>query len=189
MLRFIFPIVLLLFAASLYISYIGPGFDEIKEIKQDIQTASSTLAVRKKEIEDELSKLKSKVDSIDSEDQEKLARLIPQQEDFDEAGFVNDMNNIAIMHKLVIEGVRFSNQLTTADGADNDAGGVSEDVFGDVGIFSMSFGVESTYDEFILFMNDIEKNEQLIDVDLMSFNTSDTGVYKYEVSLVTYWLK
>lgn len=184
MFRFILPTILLLFAASLYISYISPGFDEIKEIRQDIQTASSTLAVRKEEIEDELTKLKNKVDSISPENKAKLARLIPLQEDFDDAGFVNDMNNIAIRHNLVVDGVQFSSQSVVA--AD---GNISGNAFENYGTFKMSFGVESTYKEFILFMYDIEKNEQLIDVDLTSFKTSDTGIYKYEVSLVTYWLK
>ena len=191
MFKFILPTILLFFSISLYVSYIGPGFDEIGDLNKDIEMASSTLAIQKERIETELAELKSHIDSIDIKDKEKLDRLVPRQDDFNEAGFINDMNNIAIKHSLVIDGVSFSNQSSLIGNTDStgDTDNTAGNRTGDYGTFKMNFGVESTYKEFILFMKDIERNEQLIDVDVTSFSTADTGVYNYSVSLSTYWLK
>ena len=179
MFRFILPITFIFFAASLYFSYIGPGFDKIDAINKDISSLNKTLSKQKKDIDKKLAELEKQTDSISPEDEKKLDRLVPQKSDFDEAGFVNDMNNIASLHNVEqLDSVQFSSQLNAA--TDNNTE--------EYGTFKMRFNVEGTYDEFIAFMKDVERNEQLIDVDITSFQSTDTGIYKYGVSLVTYWL-
>ncbi len=179
MFRFILPITFIFFAASLYFSYIGPGFDKIDAVNKEIDSLNGTLSKQKKDIDKRLVELKKQMDSISSEDEEKLNRLVPQKNDFDEAGFVNDINNIASLHNVEqLDSVQFSSQLNVA----------ADDNIESYGTFKMRFNIEGTYDEFIAFMKDIEKNEQLIDVDITSFQSTDEGIYDYGVSLITYWL-
>ena len=166
MFRFILPITFIFFAASLYFSYIGPGFNKIDVINKDINILNDTLSIQKKEVKEKLAELKKKMDSISPEDEEKLDRLVPLRDDFDEAGFVYDMNTIAFIHNMRIDDVQFSNQSSA----------IIDDVR-DYGIFQMRFNVEGTYDKFIAFMKDIERNEQLLDVNVTSFQSAETGIY------------
>ena len=179
MFKFILPITFIFLAVSLYFSYINPGFDKIDAINKEIVSLNDTLSEKEEEIDKKLAKLKKQMASISSEDEEKLDRLVPQRSDFDEAGFVNDMNNIASLHDMKqLDDVQFSNQSSTV---------IDED-FKDYGTFKVRFNIEGAYDKFIVFLKDIEKNEQLVDVEVTSFQSDETGVYKYGVSLVTYWL-
>ena len=177
MFKFILPITFIFFAASLYFSYIGPGFNKIDVINKDIDALKDTLSIQKEEVKEKLADLKEQMDSITLEDEEKLDRLVPEKNDFDEARFVYDMNTIAFMHNMRIDKVQFSSQPSTIDSDSRD-----------YGTFQMRFNVEGAYDKFIAFMEDIERNEQLIDVNITSFQSKETGIYNYGVSLVTYWL-
>ena len=179
MFRFILPTTFIFFAISLYFSYIGPSFNKIEAINTNIASLNETLSFQKKEIDDKLAELNEQLESISLEDEEKLYRLVPQKSDFDEAGFINDMNNIASLHNMRLDGVQFSNQSSIISEGDDTE---------DYGVFNMRFNVEGTYNKFITFMKDIEKSEQLLDVGITSFQSTDTGIYNYGVSLVTYWL-
>ena len=187
MFRFIFPIILLFFSASLYFDYIVPSSDKIEVLNKDIKKTNIALDTQKGDIEETLAKLKEDKESIDPEKIKKLNRLVPQQSDFDEAVFANDMNNIAIRHGMVINNIQLSNQSSVtknSDSADN-----TDNINGGYGMFKMQFSVESSYKEFIKFMKEIEQNEQLMDVNVTSFQGKDEGDYNYSVALTTYWLK
>ncbi len=188
MFRFIFPIILLFFATSLYFDYISPSSDKIETLNEDIRKTNTALAVQRKDIEEILAELKNNKDSIDPEKIEKFNRLVPQQEDFDEAVFVNDMNNIAIKYGMVINNIQVSSQSKIADSTADNA---TDDNNGDsgYGTFKIQFTFDSSYKKFVEFMKAIERNEQLLDVNITSFQAKDEGDYSYNVALTTYWLK
>ena len=177
MFRFILPITFILFAASLYFSYISPTSNKIEVAKEEIASLNKTLSTQEEKIKERLSELKEQMDSISDKDKEKLYLLVPDKSAFNEAAFINDMNKIASLHSMRLDGVSFSSQL-----------GAVEDSSEEYGVFTMSFGVEGTYHKFIEFVKDLERSEQLIDVNVTSFQSTDTGLYNYGVSLVTYWL-
>ncbi len=54
---------------------------------------------------------------------------------------------------------------------------------------SVTFSFVSNYDNFKLFLADIEKSLRIMDIKSVSFQTSDSGFYTYQVSVETYWLK
>lgn len=54
---------------------------------------------------------------------------------------------------------------------------------------TVSFSFISTYDNFRKFMADIEKSLRIIDIKSVSFQTTESGIYEFQVSVQTYWLK
>lgn len=54
---------------------------------------------------------------------------------------------------------------------------------------TVSFSFISTYPNFRKFMADIEKSLRLIDVKSVAFQTTESGIYEFQVSVETYWLK
>ena len=183
MFRFILPITLIFFAASLYFSYIGPSFNKIEAANMEIDSLNKTLSTQEEKIKERLDDLEKQWDSISTKDKEKLYRLVPDKNDFNDAAFINDINSIASLHNMRLDGVSLSGQPNATGEA-----GETSDSLEDYGVLTMSFGVEGTYNKFIEFMKDIERSEQLIDVSVTSFSSEDTGLYNYRVSLVTYWL-
>ena len=53
---------------------------------------------------------------------------------------------------------------------------------------TITFGFVSSYDNFMRFLADIEKNLRIMDIKSITFQTSDSGFYDYQVSAETYWL-
>ncbi|MBU1246399.1 type 4a pilus biogenesis protein PilO [Patescibacteria group bacterium] len=179
MFRLLLPFILIFFIGSLCFSYIKPGFSQIEDLKQEIKEVRVTLDEKKEEIESALKNLEEIWGKVSLTTKNKLHRLVPTYADFDEAVFINHINNIAKGHGMNINNIQFSNQPM-------------DSVKGDYGEFTMSFTVESEYREFRAFLNDLERNEQMLDINDLSFQAKsqdDYGLNSYKLSLVTYWLK
>lgn len=54
---------------------------------------------------------------------------------------------------------------------------------------TVSFGFISNYENFMLLLADLERNLRIMDIRSISFQTSESGLYDYRVSVETYWLK
>ena len=53
----------------------------------------------------------------------------------------------------------------------------------------LRFSVNTTYDNFKLLLQDLESNLRIIDITDISFSSTETGFYDFNVGLKTYWLK
>ena len=54
---------------------------------------------------------------------------------------------------------------------------------------TLSFSFISNYDNFMSLLGDLEKSLRLMDIKSISFQTSESGLYAYEIAVETYWLK
>jgi len=54
---------------------------------------------------------------------------------------------------------------------------------------TVTFSFVSTYDNFRKFLGDIEKSLRVIDVKTVDFDSSESGLSDYKISVQTYWLK
>jgi len=168
-----------MFSGLLYTGYIKPSQVEIAALRSDIATASSTVRYQEATIKQKITELQEARDSITSEDQEKLARLIPRREDVNLAGFINDIFYVGTKNGLVLSGITFGGDL------DGDA-----ELLGGYGTAAMSFSVESTYFDFIEFIKGIEQSQQLFDITNVTFSApaQEGGLATYGVSMNVYWL-
>lgn len=57
------------------------------------------------------------------------------------------------------------------------------------GTIALNFGVTTTYDKFIGFLQSLEDNLRLVDVSEISFAAADGDNYDFNLTLQTYWLK
>jgi hypothetical protein len=55
--------------------------------------------------------------------------------------------------------------------------------------FLLSFAVTTSYENFLLFIQDLETSLRLVDVVNISFSESITNEYEFEVNVRTYWLE
>jgi len=176
MFRFILPFILIVFIGSMYFVYIQPGILRLSVINDEIQMVRNALDVQKKDVEFALKKLEEQWNNVNIKDKNKLHRLLQQGTEFDQVVFVNHINNIANEHNMILKNLKFANQSL-------------DSVKEDYGEFTMTFAVESNYENFKAFLNNLERNEQIIEITDLSFQSTDQEYFTYKVSLVTYWLK
>ena len=53
----------------------------------------------------------------------------------------------------------------------------------------VSFGFIANYESFIRFMSDLEKNLRIMNIKSITFQATESGLYEYQISVETYWLK
>jgi Tfp pilus assembly protein PilO len=117
---------------------------------------------------------------IDPENLVKLEKLLP--DNIDNIKLIIDMNRIAQKHTLSLKNIRLDSGVKI----DSEKIGKDNKKYGTVGL---SFSVNSSYDNFQNFLNDLEKSLRLVDITDLSVTSNDTGLYDFSVSLKTYWLK
>jgi hypothetical protein len=183
---------------ALFFVYIQPSNVEIIKIQDQIKEASSINNDVKVEIENRLSRLEKQKNEIPVTDQNKAKQIVPLEKDFDPIAFLGNINNIAALNipdtKLV--------GLTYARTGPGQAGMSSAPQAAPVSVnpttvtslsnystFQVNFSVKTTHENFMNFIRDIERNEQLVDVTSLSFVAGDKGLNTYQVSLAAYLLQ
>lgn len=176
----ILPIILIVLAIGTYFTFTSGQVDEIKKIQtvndgyqSAIKNADKLIAVRDKVLDSR--------GKIADEDIARLDRMIP--DNIDNVRLIIDVNGIASRHGVVLRGIRTS---VTSD-PKAQAGGTRLDP--SIGVMTVSFGVSTTYSNFISLMQDIERSLRILDISRITLNSNDNGVYDYTVELKTYWLK
>lgn len=53
----------------------------------------------------------------------------------------------------------------------------------------MGFTVNMSYANFVGFLKDLETNMRLVDIEKISFSSTDTGNYDFSLVIRTYWMK
>ena len=54
---------------------------------------------------------------------------------------------------------------------------------------TVSFDFVSNYENFTRLLIDMERSLRILDIKSISFQTSESGLYDYKISVETYWLK
>lgn len=190
--------------------FINPTYEEISVIKEKIASYNSALD-NAKALENERDRLTAKYNAIDPTNIEKLEKLLP--DNVDNIRLILEIEKIALPYGMTIKNVQYaaedSASKTTSTG--NTGGGVAMNMGKGVvsggtetdsarkeyGIWNLSFSTQSTYNNFLNFVKDLESNLRIVDVSSVKFAAGDSGganpnfveSYRYDFSIKTYWLK
>lgn len=183
MFRFFIPLILFSFSIMLYSGYTKPNMEAIAIVKEQINTASTTLSIKRDEIEAKRKELKEARESILLEDRERVRKLIPSIYEFDEAAFLNDMYQTALQHSISLKGLTVSDVNTSVEREKS-----LTDISTQYETVSTSFSAETTYTGIKDFLDSLEKSEQLFDVMVVSFGAaSDDEEGNYQITINTYY--
>lgn len=182
MFRLIIPVLFIFSAIGIYFLSIQPGFAKVSSLQAQ-QRELEEATVIAGDITSILSDLSVAVDAISEDDREKLDRLLPTDGEFDAARFINDMNAMTLRRGIVLPSVQFS----------TDESGLAVDIHSEyvteIGMFTVTYGVYTTYDILIEYLRDLELAEHLIDVYVTGFGAPDEdGGIEVSLDIRTYWL-
>lgn len=187
----IFPLILIATSFAVFFGYVDPNYKgginqtggpytqaDVVFLKSELSNYdevlnSSTKSVAQRDV------LIAKKNTISASDKARLERLLPSN--IDNIRLIIEISRIAEGRSLVAKNISVGDMSNTSDtiGADNTA----------YGTLSLKFSVNSSYNNFLNFLMDLENNLRLVDITNISFNATDSGLYDFNVSLNTYWLK
>ncbi len=184
----IIPIILLISSLGIFFGYVDPNYKGSSYTPGDYSTYSVSalqgelgnfqqIETSSQQVKDKRDSLIAQKNSISVDDQDKLAVMLPSN--IDNIRLIIEINNIASQKGISIKNISFSEQ-----GANQNA--ISTQAYGTL---NLKFTVTTTYGNFLNFLSDLESNLRLIDVTGISFSSTNSGLYDFNVSINTYWLK
>lgn len=183
--RIAIPSILVLAAIGLFVLYTNGAYqgpEGIKAAQAELSAFDEALG-KAKELKSRRDGLLSKRNTFSSENVQKLERILP--DNVDNIRFIIDINNIAARHNLSLKNVA----LGTISDAKQTRGALAVGASGDpVGSAEISFALSATYEDFLLFLADVEHSLRLVDVEKISFKPGTGDRYEFSMTVRTYWL-
>jgi Tfp pilus assembly protein PilO len=194
------PIVLTGIAISVFFVFANPIFQNISTM-QSLGTSYNEALNNAEALEKERDKLTAKYNAMSPENLARIQKLLP--ENVDNIRLILEIEQVASPYGMVLKDVKYnaatSTTATTNGTAVLPGGGASKAAPKDYGIFDLEFSTSGSYDNFVNFTKDLEKNLRIVDISSVSFS-SDAGagliiktlgpeIYKYDFKIKTYWLK
>ena len=172
MFRLILPLVLIALAISIVFGFIRPQYARIDFINSEIIKLEEALA-KKDAVQDTIKTFKRDIGRVSDEDKDKIARILPFENETDPNVIINNINNIAMSHGMLLSSVNYERKA------------MIEDV---PGRYVFRIETQTKYDSMRAFLIDLEKSEMIFDLTQLEFfpSVDETDIYK--ISLVTYWL-
>lgn len=196
--RVLLPILFLIVAVGLYVTYITKALGEVQALKTEEAGYDQLLASAKK-IRDRRAELTEQYKQLDAEGLKKVQKMVPDH--IDNVRLLIDIDNIASAHGLRIRDFSFSSgdtggSQTSATPEANTTGGSVE---GSTSAEStshayktavMSFQVSASYEDLLVFLKDLERSLRIIDITKIELKRSETAgsMYSYGITIHTYWL-
>lgn len=195
MFRFILPIILITAAIAGFFILISPLYNDISLKKGQIASYDEALN-NSKALEAERDKLTQKYNSFDPENLTKLQKLLP--DNVDNIRLILEIEKIASPYGMVLKDVKYD--ATSKNDVLVPTTGQEIEKFSrkDYGIWDLEFSTQGTYNNFINFIKELEKNLRIVDISSIQFSSSVTTLglnpslpeaYKYNFKIKTYWLK
>lgn len=176
------PILLIILGLAVFFLYVDPTY------QNEIKAGQATLANQNQLLENSRQLLQKRDDlykrytTIGSNEINRIQKLLPDT--IDNVRLVIDLDGVAQRYGMSLADLNLAEatpapttQVTTAS---------EEAKYQSV---TISFSVTTSYDVFLQFLRDLEQSLRIVDVTKISFSSTPTGLYKFGITLKTYWLK
>jgi hypothetical protein len=201
--KFITPILFILISLGLFFVVVNPLRASVNQLRTDITAYNGALdnSTYLQRTED---KLLETYKNIQPDDKTRLENFLPNT--VNNIKFILEVERLANQYNIPIENIKFDSSTFSANTKTKTAtnpSGPSVAVASDpsasnaYGTFEVDFDTQATYDNFLLFLKDLEHNLRLLDIQSISFTSPATNattggsapVYTYSLKVQTYWLK
>ena len=179
--RIIIPIILIAAAIGLFVLYTSGAYQADQALAAQVTSYDDALnkSAQLRTLRDQLLQKRS---TFAADDVSKLERVLP--DNVDNIRLIIDINSIASKHNLSLKNVQLGDV-----GGSTARGALAVGSSGDsVGSVTVGFTVNSTYDNMLAFLSDLERSVRIVDVEKLSFKTDPKGQNDYDFTIRTYWL-
>ncbi len=149
-------------------------------VLMDEKSAYAEMVSRATEIETRKNTLLADFNRVSGADTTKIETLIPSSLNF--VKLVADIDAVASRHGISLKQISSTDNSAAAGSVEE-----AEQMQSSYKSATISFEFSATYDKFNDFMNDLERSLRIMDIKTVKVSSGDKGIYKYDVSLDTYW--
>ncbi len=176
-------IILILATVGIFFGFIKPTWGSISVLKTEEKTYDEALE-KASTLEKQITVFQAKLNALNTKDVERVNKMIPDS--IDNIKLIIDINNIAKQFGMDLKDIKVTQQKAAA-GGDSEVKTSGGKTYETVDI---AFNVASSYQNFISFLQGLEKSLRLVDVTSVSLKPDDkSSIFTFTVSLRTYWLK
>jgi Tfp pilus assembly protein PilO len=197
MFKFLIPTILLVISVIGFLTFTNPLYQNISTLRAQVTSYNEALD-NSKALENERDKLTNKYNSIDPNNLTKLQKLLP--DNVDNIRLILEIEKVATPYGMDLADVQYNAtaaDTTTQAGGTLQPAGTTQSANNDYGTWTLQFSTQGTYDNFINFIKDLEKNLRIVDISSIAFSSAPTAAtnssfvqsYKYTFTIKTYWLK
>jgi|SRR3989344_1599859 len=189
MMKPLIAIVGIAIAGGIFFFYTQPAYDGVQAQKGEIQQYDQALN-KAAELQELKQTLLSRYNAFDPADLDRLHKLLPDH--VDNVRLVLDLDNLAIRHGMALQNVVISN-AAAGEKSGNDVATI--DVLGRAyDSLTLAFSTEGSYADFTAFLLDLENSLRIVDLVSLKLDPgAETArgepMYRYAITLRTYWLK
>ncbi|MCX6786939.1 MAG: type 4a pilus biogenesis protein PilO [Candidatus Kaiserbacteria bacterium] len=181
MINRILPVFALFVAIGIFFAYISPTWTgSIAATKTAIASDDQAL-IAASDYTKQQNELASARNAIDPADLARITAFLPDS--VDNVGLILNLNALAARSGLSISNIDVIANAPAAASETLTASKVSP-----ISSVDLSLSAIGTYSALQAFLIGVEKSERLLDVRDITVTGSDTGVYKYKMTLRLYWL-
>ena len=195
--RSLFPIIFILIAGTLFFVLVRPLYSETSKLSADIDVYNTALD-NSKDLQTTRDALLVNYQNITAEDKNRLMEFLPNS--VNNIGLILQIEKIAKEHNMELADITFDAEKpgTTTKGSSVAIKANDPNANRTFGVFPFEFTTEGTYEDFVGFLTDVERNLRLVDVKSISFSVptqsakaqeQNTNIYSYSLKVETYWLK
>ncbi len=176
-------IFLVILSVGVFYLYVEPQYTKVQDLiiqkteYKDALDKAEQVAIKRDE-------LLTEYNSISKANMTRLDRILPVN--LNTVKLVSDINSVAGRHGITIRSVGVTEPV--ADNAREVATGATKKPFQTT---TIHFLFDADYIKLKSFLRDLEASLQLIDIQTIKISkiTDLTGMYSYDVSIQTYWIK
>ncbi len=174
-------LILVLIAIGIFYTFISPQYGDAQMLEAEAAKYRDLIA-NVSRITESRDNLSNSFESIPASEKMRLLKVLP--DNVDAVGLARDLDTIASKYGIAIRTV------TVEDEPSNNAGRIviPNDALPYEKAY-VSFSFVSDYANFMKFLADLEKSLRIMDVQEVSFQTAESGLYEHKITVETYWLK
>ena len=180
MFKFATPLFLILLAGALFFMYVDPTYQTIGVLRKDMGQYNEALN-KSKELRGVRDQLLSKFNTFSLDDINNLEKLLP--DNVDNIRLIIEIDNMASKYGVVVRKVNINSSPVNSNQASL---GLN---VSDYDSMVLDFIIEASYSDFVKFLDNLTNSLRIVDVVSLSFQSSVSDFYKYNLSVKTYWLK
>ena len=199
MIRFIMPAILIGISVATFFMFSNPIYVGIKDLRIRVASYSGALD-NHKSYKNAIDSLTKKNNDINLDDKIKLQKLLPNN--VDNIRLILEIEQIALPYGMSLKDIKYSATKDTTKSAKSGeatvvqgGGEVATSYLKDYGVWDLEFSTTGTYNNFLNFTRDLERNLRIVDVSSIQFssevasNSTLPESYSYSFKIKTYWLK
>jgi len=192
------PIILIGISVVIFFTFSNPIYKNVAQLRAQVASYDEALS-NSKALENERDKLTAKESAMSPDDLVKLQKLLPDS--INNIRLILEIEQIASPYSMVLKDIKYSitnpTDLTASATGIMQGKGASQTENKDYGVWDLEFSTTGTYNNFLNFTRDLEKNLRIVDISSIQFSSATGNIfnpnlpesYKYTFKIKTYWLK